>query len=287
MRYPADQEALARQLGQFIDRANKRLAQLLALETPAMEILLVAPQHWKSAPHEETGELDLIPTGNELRSTSGQPVGEVELDLIPTGNELRSTSGQPVGEVEPDLLLPYWTDVTSPPSLVIPTQLDPIMGSGSPQKLAFLVFHELAHAFLEADTRPWPLESPLWADEWQMQFAALWLFQQEFDVQGVAMTDLHETFGEIFRPEPDGKTPVTVRGFDWYEDTTAHEYLEYTLLLERFAADLLANYDATILPRFLESYRAELVLLSDDVTAKLAEVLGESGIGWLENLDYF
>ena len=265
MRYPADQETLARQLGQFIDRANKRLAQLLALETPAMEILLVAPQHWKSAPHEETGELDLIPTGNELRSTSGQPVGEVE----------------------PDLLLPYWTDVTSPPSLVIPTQLDPIMGSGSPQKLAFLVFHELAHAFLEADTRPWPLESPLWADEWQMQFAALWLFQQEFDVQGVAMTDLHETFAEIFQPEPDGKTPVTVRGFDWYEDTTAHEYLEYTLLLERFAADLLANYDATILPRFLESYRAELVLLSDDVTAKLAEVLGESGIGWLENLDYF
>lgn len=265
MRYPADQETLARQLGQFIDRANKRLAQLLALETPAMEILLVAPQHWTSAPHEETGELDLIPTGNELRSTSGQPVGEVE----------------------PDLLLPYWTDVTSPPSLVIPTQLDPIMGRESPQKLAFLVFHELAHAFLEADTRPWPLESPLWADEWQMQFAALWLFQQEFDVQGVAMTDLHETLAEIFQPESDGKTPVTVRGFDWYEDTTAHEYLEYTLLLERFAADLLANYDATILPRFLESYRAELVLLSDDVTAKLAEVLGESGIGWLENLDYF
>jgi hypothetical protein len=243
MRYPAGQEALAHRLVQSIDRANKLLSQLLDLETPAMEILLVAPQDWTSAPHEETGEADL--------------------------------------------LLPYWTDVTRPPSLVIPTQLDPIMGSESPHKLAFLVFHELAHAFLEADTRPWPLESPLWADEWQMQFAALWLVQQEFDVRRVAMIDLHETFAEIFQPEPDGKTPVTVRGFDWYEDTTPREYLEYTLLLERFAADLLANYDATILPRFLESYRAELMLLSDDVTAKLAEVLGESGIGWLENLDYF
>ena len=243
MRYPPGHEALARQVGHYIERANKLLSQLLSLKPPAMEILLVAPQDWKFVPHEETEE--------------------------------------------PDLLLPYWTDVTEPPSLVIPTQLDPIMGNNSPEKLSFLVFHELAHAFLEADTRPWPNECPLWADEWQMQFAALWLAQQIFDVRGVVMVDLHETFVDIFHPEPDGKTPTTVRGFDWYEDTTPRDYLEYTLLLERLAADLLAKYDASILPRFLESYRDEFVLLSDDVTEKLANVLGEDGIGWLENLDYF
>jgi hypothetical protein len=185
------------------------------------------------------------------------------------------------------LLLPYWTDVTDPPTLVIPEQLDPIVGSDSPVKLAFLIFHELAHAYLEADPRPWPVESPLWADEWQMQFAALWLAQQIFDVHGIVMTDLHEKYAEIFEPEPDGKTPVTVRGFDWYEDTTAQEYLEYTLLLERFAADLLDRYDATILPRFLVFYREEVTLLSDDVTNLLASVLGEDGSGWLENLVYF
>jgi hypothetical protein len=253
MRYAPGQKALALSIGESIERADKLLSQLLALKTPAMEILLVAPQDWKFVPHEEPEAL---------------PAGEA-------ANE------------EPDLLLPYWTDVTEPPSLVIPTQLDPIMGHNSPQKLAFLVFHELAHAFLEADPRPWPLESPLWADEWQLQFAALWLAQQIFDVRGVVMVDLHDTFAEIFQPEPDGKTPITVRGFDWYEDTTPRDYLEFTLLLERFADDLLSHYDAMILPRFLDSYREEFVLLSDDVTEKLAEVLGEGGIGWLENLDYF
>src|SRR5690242_21485239 len=59
-------------------------------------------------------------------------------------------------------------------------------------------------------------------------------------------------FRSIFEPEPDGKTPVTVRGFDWYDDTSAGEYLVYILLLEQFAADLLANYGHETLPRFLE-----------------------------------
>jgi hypothetical protein len=185
------------------------------------------------------------------------------------------------------LMLPYWTDVTGPPTLVVPTQLDAMIGRGTVKKRAFLMFHELAHAFLEADARPWPLESPLWADEWQMQFAALWLAQQVVDVQGIVQTDLHKEHAELFEPEADGKTPVTVRGFDWYEDTTPQEYLEYTLLLERFAADLLAKYDAAILPRFLVFYREETVWLSDDVTNMLAAVLGGGGAEWLESLVYF
>ena len=102
------------------------------------------------------------------------------------------------------------------------------------------------------------------------------------------MTDLHDQYAELFEPEPDGKTPVTVRGFDWYEDTTPQDYLEYTLLLEQFAADLLARYDADILPRFLELYRkAGVVLLSDDVANMLAATLGAGGAEWLEELVYF
>jgi len=99
---------------------------------------------------------------------------------------------------------------------------------------------------------------------------------------------LHEQFAEIFEPEPDGKTPVTVRGFDWYEDTTLDDYLEYELLLEQFAADLLARYEPEILPRFLALYRVEReTLLSDDVALMLASVLGPNETDWLENLVYF
>jgi len=99
---------------------------------------------------------------------------------------------------------------------------------------------------------------------------------------------LHEKYEEIFEPEPDGKTPVTVRGFDWYEDTTPEDYLIYTLFLERFAADLLKNFEPGILPRFLDLYRKDgAVLLSDEVTHMLGTALGPYGEEWLEALVYF
>ncbi len=183
---------------------------------------------------------------------------------------------------------PYWTAATTPPTLVIPSTLDTIWGEETQEKFAFILYHEVTLAFLEDDPRPWPDDYPLWADEWQLKFAALWLSHQLDGVQGVVNKDLHEQLAEIFEPEPDGKTPVTVRGFDWYEDTTLEDYLEYELLLEQFAADLLANYQPEILPRFLALYRVESEkLLSDDVTTMFASVLGPNETDWLENLVYF
>ena len=38
---------------------------------------------------------------------------------------------------------------------------------------------------------------------------------------------------------------MTVRGFDWFEDTAVEDYLTYELLLEQCAADLLAKYEPT------------------------------------------
>jgi hypothetical protein len=187
----------------------------------------------------------------------------------------------------PDTMLPYWTDTPKTPTLVVPEQMDEIMGEASPAKRSLLLYHELAHAFLEHDPRPWPNDSPLWADEWPLQFAAFWLFQQIHGQIEDITADLHQQFAAIFEPEADGKTPVTVRGFDWYEDTTPEDYLEFALLLENFATDLLARYDATILPRFMARYRDETPLLSEDVTKMLAEVLGEGGEEWLEELVYF
>lgn len=245
--YPAGQEELARQVFQEVEQAGKLLGQLLGLPMPAMEILVVAPADWEFVPQEDEDE---------------------------TG--------------APGSMLPYWTDVTEPPTLVVPEQMDEIMGEATPEKLSLLLYHELAHAFLEDDPRPWPEESPLWADEWPLQFAAFWLFQQIHGQIENITADLHRQFAEIFEPEPDGKTPVTVRGFYWDEDTSPEDYLEFALLLEKFAIDLLTRYDATILPRFLERYRQETpVLLSDEVTKMLAEVLGSGGEEWLEELVYF
>ncbi|GAC1389074.1 MAG: hypothetical protein NVS4B11_15980 [Ktedonobacteraceae bacterium] len=191
-------------------------------------------------------------------------------------------------EEEVGALQPYWTAATTPPSLVVPSVLESIWGEQTQEKLAFMLYHEITLAFLEDDPRPWPDDYPLWADEWQLKFAALWLSQRLDGQQGVVNKDLHEQFAEIFEPEPDGKTPVTVRGFDWYEDTVPEDYLEYELLLEQFAADLLANYEPEIWPRFLALYRVEREkLLSDDVTIMFASVLGPNGTEWLENLVYF
>src|SRR5207302_8632688 len=95
--YPTDQATLARWLFQSVDRASKLLAQLLDVPIPEMEILLVVPPDWDTTPQDEAEE------------------GEAE---------------------EPNSLLPYWTDATEPPSLVVPTQIDPIIGSYSPEKLA-------------------------------------------------------------------------------------------------------------------------------------------------------
>ena len=75
------------------------------------------------------------------------------------------------------------------------------------------------------------------------------------------MKDFHEHYAEIFEPELDGKTPVTIRGFDWYEDTSDEDYLIFNLLLEQFAADLQLKYNPEILPRFLDllSHRVRCV----------------------------
>ncbi|MDQ2905298.1 MAG: hypothetical protein M3Y81_17360 [Chloroflexota bacterium] len=189
---------------------------------------------------------------------------------------------------EPGPHLPYWTSATTPPCIVIPTQLAPIVGDPTPAKQNMLLYHQLAYAFLESDPRPWPDDPPLWADEWQFSFAALWLSHRLDAQQGAVMKDLEAQYAEIFVPEEDGKTPATIRGFNWDEDTPEEDYLCFDLLLERLAADVLARYDAEVLPRFLTSYRRErAILLSDDVTSMLGNALGPAGVEWLENLAYF
>ena len=221
----------------------------------------------------------------KLEQLLGQPGPKMQVILVAPADWQLMPHDDPE---EPGNALPYWTSVTHPPSLVIPSQLDSIVGLPSQEKLMYLVYTALAQAFLENDSRPWPEESPLWADEWQIQFAALWLMKQLNGQSGIVMKDLHEQYAEIFEPELDGKTPVTIRGFDWYEDTSAEDYLIFNLLLEQFAADLQQKYSPEILPRFLDLYRNDYsVLLSDDITDMLVSILGPGGAEWLENLVYF
>jgi hypothetical protein len=215
----------------------------------------------------------------------GQPIPKMEI-IIAAPADWYVTPRDDLEE--PNSILPYWTSITQPPSFIIPSQLDPIIGLPTHEKLFYLLYAVLTQAFLENDPRAWPEESPLWADEWQLQFAATWLMQQIHGQAGIVLKDLHEQYREIFEPELDGKTPVTIRGFDWYEDTSAEDYLVFSLLLERFAIDLQVKYSPEILPRFLDHYRNACgVLFSDDVTDMLSSVLGPGGSEWLEDLVYF
>lgn len=223
--------------------------------------------------------------GQLLSRLLRQPLPELEIVLVAPADWSLAPHDEAGQDEYPH---PYWTEATSPPSIIIPAEIDLIFGEITQEKLAYMLYHELMLAFTEADPRPWPEEYPLWADEWQLKFAALWLSQQLDHVQGVVNKDLHEQYAEIFEPEPDGKTPVTIRGFDWYEDTSPEDYLCYELLLEQFAADLLATYKPDILPRFLSLFRKEQeTLLSEDVTAILASLLGPQGMEWLEERVYF
>jgi hypothetical protein len=183
---------------------------------------------------------------------------------------------------------PYLTDATSPPTIVVPvvpeTTFDPVMQ----EKLDFALYHELTLAFLEDDPRPWPEDYPLWADEWQIKFIALWLAHTLDNQQGIVNKDLYEEYVEAFEPEADGKTLFTIREFEWYEDTEPEDYLCFEILLEQFAADLLERYDINIVLRFLDRYRAGHKSLSnDDVTAMLADALGPDGQEWLKHIPYF
>ncbi len=223
--------------------------------------------------------------GKLLSALLEQQMPDIELLLVASG-DWELAPREEAEEVVP--ANPYWTDATNPSSMVIPLELDPIFGEPTPEKLAFLLYHELALAFLENDPRPWPDEYPLWADEWQLKVAALWLSQQISGQPGIVNRDLHEQYADIFEPEADGKTPVTIRGFDWDQDTTPEDYLVYELLLEQFAADLLTQYSPEVLPRFLSLYRTRrAVLLSDEVTQMLGQALGSGGTEWLEGLVYF
>ncbi len=216
-----------------------------------------------------------------------QPIPELELLLVDAADWQLAPRAEEEEE-ETNTLQPYWTDVTSPPCIVVPAEIDPLLGEETPEKLAYMLYHELTLAFLEDDPRSWPNDYPLWADEWQLEFAALWLAQSINGVKGVVNKDLHEELEDLFEPEADGKTPVTIRGFDWYEDTSVEDYLDYQLLLEQFATDLLSRYDISILPRFIALFRnGHERLYSDDVTIMLGTVLDEGGTEWLESLVYF
>lgn len=242
--YPASEVNLARWILQAVDKAGKQLTNLLQIELPNFEILLVNMEDWPFVPHSESEEVD-----------SPQP---------------------------------YMTDLTNPPTLVVPLEVDPIFGEATQEKFAFMLYHELTVAYLEDDSRPWPEVTPLWADEWQFKFIALWLSQTLDGVNGIVNTDAREQYEDAFEPEADGKTPVTVRGFDWYDDTAPEDYLTYELLLEQFAADLLARYDISVISRFLTLYRVEREeILSDQVTKLLIEALGSHSEEWLEELVYF
>src|SRR5579871_4203024 len=117
----------------------------------------------------------IVAASSLLAQLMNQPIPAMQL-LFVTDEDWHLAPHSDPEEIE--ALQPYWTDSLDPVALVIPTAVDPIFGDVTPEKFAFLLHHELGLAFLEADPRPWPNDYPLWADEWQLKFMALWLSQK-------------------------------------------------------------------------------------------------------------
>lgn len=217
-----------------------------------------------------------------------QPVPAMQILVVAARDWSRAPREELEEGGEGEDTYPYWTEQTSPPSLVIPLGAEKALTGAPPNHFSFVLYHPIMLAFLESDERPWPEDYPLWADEWQLKFAALWLTYRLNGQKGMVNQSLRDELSELFEPEDDGKTPITIRGFDWDEDTEPDDYLAYSLLHEQFAADLLARYDPEVLPRFLALYRTGRdILYSKDVTTMLVEALGPGGSEWLEALVYF
>ncbi len=65
--------------------------------------------------------------GKLLAQLLGQSMPEMEILLVAPG-DWDNAPGEDLGESGELISLPYWTDATQPPSLVVPLQLDPMMG---------------------------------------------------------------------------------------------------------------------------------------------------------------
>src|SRR5438552_14361333 len=145
--------------------------------------------------------------GKLLSELLQQPLPEIQVLLVATSDWQLAPRDE---EEENSDLLPYWTSGSVPGALVVPVEIDAVFGEPTQDKLAFMLYQGLTLAFLESDARPWPEDYPLWADEWQLKLAALWLAQRLDNIRGIVNKDLSEEYIDIFEPEADGKTPVTV-----------------------------------------------------------------------------
>src|SRR5258708_33005712 len=102
--------------------------------------------------------------GKLLAQLLDRPVPALEIILVAPTDWSFAPREDPE---EPDYALPYWTNAIQPPSIVVPLQLDPIIGEPPQEKLAFLLYSPLPQPFLYVNPRPCPADIPFYADEWQ------------------------------------------------------------------------------------------------------------------------
>src|SRR5690348_11222149 len=72
--------------------------------------------------------------GKLLTQLLSRPLPELELLIVPP-NDWPLVPHSELEETQ--ALHPYWTDITSPPTIVVPTEIDPIFGMATPEKFAF------------------------------------------------------------------------------------------------------------------------------------------------------
>src|SRR5947199_7355676 len=111
----------------------KTLTEPIAVSYPTGEEILA---RWVGQTIQKAGVL--------LTQLLGRPMPELEI-LVVHPDDWEAVPCSEMEEVSTPH--PFWTDVTSPPSIVVPTEIDPIFGEMVPEKLAFMLYHELSRAF--------------------------------------------------------------------------------------------------------------------------------------------
>src|SRR5262249_50314384 len=75
-----------------------------------------------------------------LRDLLGLSMPDLEILVVAAG-DWKDVPLEDDEETEPpETMLPYWTETTKTPTLVVPEQMDEIMGEASPEKRSLLLY---------------------------------------------------------------------------------------------------------------------------------------------------
>ena len=166
--------------------------------------------------------------------------------------------------------LPYFTRSVTPPALVLPEELAPVLYPRTEALLPLVVWHELAHAFLLQTEM---VRTPAWLREFGPQAAAIAVARRS----GLPLKD---HLSQIERPD------FTIREFGGRAD--AGEQMSFQNLLLLFGDATLEEFREGFLNKLVRALWDEEDPVDEGRAEELlAKALGTGGREWLESRSEF